>query len=56
VVRVPRAFHRATATIVELTLDGDAMKLPVIQVSGRRISRLASRSKSPASGLADKKN
>ncbi len=34
VVRVPRAFHRATATIVELTLDGDAMKLPVIQVPG----------------------
>ena len=32
VVRVPEAFHRPTATIVELTLDGDAMRLPVIQV------------------------
>lgn len=32
VVRVPEAFHRPAATIVELTLDRDAMKLPVIQV------------------------
>ena len=32
VVRVPEDFHRPIATIVELTLDGDAMQLPVIQV------------------------
>lgn len=34
VVRVPEAFHRPTATVVELALDGDAMRLPVIQAPG----------------------
>jgi alpha-L-fucosidase len=31
-LRVPAEFHRPIATIVELTLDQDAMKLPVIVV------------------------
>jgi alpha-L-fucosidase len=32
VVHVPEDFHRPIATIVELTLDGDSIRLPVIQV------------------------
>jgi alpha-L-fucosidase len=34
--RVPEAFHRPAATIVELTLDRDAMALPVIEVPAPR--------------------
>ena len=33
-LRVPEQFHRPAATIVELTLDRDAMKLPVVEVLG----------------------
>ncbi len=32
VLRIPEQFHRPVATIVELTLEGDAMSLPVVQV------------------------
>ncbi len=36
VVRVPEAFHRPVATIIELALDEDAMKLPVVEVPKRK--------------------
>jgi alpha-L-fucosidase len=41
VVQVPEAYHRPVATIIELALDGDAMKLPVVEVPNRKNFALA---------------
>jgi len=37
ILRVPESFHRPAATIIELTLDQDVMKLPVVAVPGLKL-------------------